>query len=162
MQHVIQIGLAIILFGVTPAHAQTPENDQALIEQAIDRWYRAWEIEDPKLAAQDYTEDADWTNAFGMSRKGRAEIENQLTEVFAMSFVMSGQSRIVDQSVRFLGQDVALVTTSVERSGQKSPSGESIGVRHTNHLRVFTKSKGNWKIVSHLISDARDREGTAH
>jgi uncharacterized protein (TIGR02246 family) len=83
-----------------------------LVEQVIENWNRAWKAKDAKLAAQDYAHDADWTNAFGMKRKGRAEIEKFLAEVFTLPFVMAARSKVVEQSVRFIKPDVALVVTS--------------------------------------------------
>ena len=50
----------------------------------------------------------------------------------------------------------------VERSGQLTPSGQPLGTRHTTHLRVFARSHAGWKIVSHLISDARGSERPHH
>lgn len=155
----------ILTFVLTcPASGQVKlsESDQALIEQAVGNWNRAWQTKDSKLAAQDYSDDADWTNAFGMKRKGRAEIERALAEVFALPFVMAGQSRTVEQSFRSINPDVALVITRVERVGQRVPSGAELGTRQTTHLRVLVKSKGQWKIISHLISDARDTEQRGH
>jgi uncharacterized protein (TIGR02246 family) len=137
-------------------------NDQPLIEQAIENWNKAWQTKDSKLASQDYSADADWTNAFGMKRKGRADIEKVLAEVFALPFVMAGQSRTVEQSVRFIKPDVALVFTRVERLGQRVASGAELGTRQTSHLRVLVKSNGRWEITSHLISDARDTEQRAN
>jgi uncharacterized protein (TIGR02246 family) len=149
----------IITFVVTcsaSGQVKMSRTDQALIEQAIENWNKAWQTKDSKLAAQDYSDDADWTNAFGMKRKGRADIEKVLAEVFALPFVMAGQSKTVEQSVRFINPDVALVVTRVERAGQRVPSGAELGTRQTSHLRVLIKFQGQWKIVSHLISDARD------
>jgi uncharacterized protein (TIGR02246 family) len=157
----IAILATIITFVVTcsaSGQEKMPKSDQALIEQAIENWNKAWQTKDSRLAAQDYSDDADWTNAFGMKRKGRADIEKVLAEVFALPFVMAGQSKTVEQSVRFINPDVALVLTRVERVGQRVPSGAELGTRQTSHLRVLVKSKGQWKIISHLISDARDTE----
>jgi uncharacterized protein (TIGR02246 family) len=132
--------------------------DRKAIETAYDNWYTAWEKKDYKLAAQDYSDDAIWVNAFGMRRVGREEIEKTLKEVFAMDFVMAGESKTVEKTVKFIKPDVALVTSLIEREGQEMPSGEKMNTRKTSHLRVFVKSNGKWQIVSHLISDARDTE----
>lgn len=149
------LGIAL-LSGAALAQTTTSNRDQVNVEQAIENWNRAWQTKDAKLAAQDYSNDADWTNAFGMQRKGRAEIEKILAEVFSLPFVMEGQSKTAEQTVRFIKPDVALVVTRVERAGQRTPSGADLGIRQTSHLRVLMKSEGSWKIVSHLISDARD------
>ena len=149
--------LAIALLPcIALAQVQTKPNDQKSIEQLIENWNKAWQTKNAKLAAQDYSDDADWTNAFGMKRRGRVEIEKLLGEVFSLSFVMAGQSKTVEQSIKLIKPDVALVTTRVERSGQRTPSGAELGTRHTSHLRVLLKSGGRWQIVSHLIADARD------
>jgi uncharacterized protein (TIGR02246 family) len=132
--------------------------DRAAIETAVENWMAAWERKDVHLAVQDYADDADWTNVFGVWCRSRAELETTLTQIFSSPFAMAGQDAVVGQDVRFLRPDVALVRTRVERHGQLMPSGEPMGTRHTTHLRVFERTEAGWKIVSHLISDARDQE----
>jgi uncharacterized protein (TIGR02246 family) len=150
------------LSAVSVAQVTPSKSDELLIEQVIENWNKAWQTKDAKLAAQDYSDDADWTNAFGMKKKGRAEIEKILAEVFSLPFVVAGQSKTVEQSVRSIKPDVALVVTRVERAGQRTPSGSELGIRQTTHLRVLMKSEGRWKVISHLISDARDRDRPEH
>lgn len=154
--------LLLVLLGCAAGQTKGTDNDTLGIALAIENWNKGWQNKDPKLAAQDYSADADWTNAFGMTKKGRVEIEKFMTEVLALPFVMAAQSKTTGQTVRFIRSDVALVRTTVERVGQTTPSGESLGKRLTSHLRVFTKSGTGWQIVSHLISDARDTEHREH
>ncbi len=132
--------------------------DRQAIEKAYQNWYTGWETKDYELAAQDYSDDAIWVNAFGMRRVGREAIEETLKRVFGMDFVMAGTSKTVEKTVNFFSPAVALVTSLVERSGQQTASGESMPTRQTSHLRVFVKSGGEWEIVSHLISDARNKK----
>jgi uncharacterized protein (TIGR02246 family) len=139
-----------------------PARDRAAILAAVEDWDVAWKTRDAALAARNYAPDAEWTNAFGMSRRGEVEIRKLLDEVFALPFVMSGESKTVDQVLRILKPDVVLVVTRVERVGQRSPSGGEVGTRRTTHHRVFQKRGGRWQIVSHLISDARDTQQPAH
>jgi uncharacterized protein (TIGR02246 family) len=134
--------------------------DRAAIEKAVENWMAAWERKDPHLAVQDYAEDADWTNVFGVRCRSRAELETTLTQIFSSPFAMAGRDTVV--SKEFLRPDVALVRTRIERHGQFMPSGEPMGTRHTTHLRVFERTEAGWKIVSHLISDARDQERPQH
>ena len=132
------------------------------VDSVIENWNQGWVKKDAKLATRDYTDDADWTNAFGMKKKGRAEIEKFLNEVFSLPFVMGGQSKTVEQTVRTIRTDVALVITRVERVGQRTPTGGDLGTRQTSHLRVLVKVGNEWKIISHLISDARDPQRPEH
>lgn len=153
---------AFVNIAIVQAAELQQKTDKAEIERAIENWNTAWKIRDPRLAAQDYSDNADWTNAFGMSRVGRAEIESVLTEVFKLPFVMAGDSGTVAQDIRFIGTDHAVVSTRVERLGQRNPAGQDIGQRRTSHLRVFEKNDGIWQIISHLISDARDTQQPGH
>lgn len=141
--------------------AETDEDKKA-IETAYDNWYKGWEKKDYKLASQDYSDDAVWVNAFGMKSVGQKEIEKTLKEVFGMGFVMAGESKTVEKTVQFIKPDVAIITSLVEREGQETADGKKLETRKTSHQRVFAKKDGNWKIVSHLISDARSREKPEH
>lgn len=144
-------------------NASAGDDDAKAIAAVIDTWNHGWAVKDAKLAASGYSGDADWTNAFGMSAKGRGDIEKVLAHVFGLPFVMAAtQSQVKEQNIRFVNQQVALVRTVVERTGQKAPDGQPLGVRHTHHLRVFSKTEEGWTIVSHLISDARDRTSPRH
>jgi len=126
------------------------------VEAAIQTWNEGWRTKNASLACADYTDDADWTNAFGMTERGRDAICKRLAEVFSRPFVMAATSEVVSQDVRFLGPDVAIVITKVRRVGQQTPTGEALGPRDTRHQRVLSRTGGKWRIVSHLIADARD------
>lgn len=145
----------------SPVLAQSAA-DQAAVVAAIDRWDEGWGLKDAGLASTDYSEATHWVNAFGHRATSRAEVEATLREVFSLPFVMAANSRTVGHDVRFLGNDVAVVATQVERLGQQTPDGRELGPRHTSHLRVFQREDGAWRITSHLISDARDRQSPSH
>ena len=162
MKSVLLCLLALFAIADVEATEDQATPDRVAIERAVENWNAAWKFKDPALAAQDYSDSADWTNAFGMSRVGRMEIERLLTEVFSLPFVMAGDSETVAQEIRFVAPDLALVTTRVQRKGQRNPSGQDIGQRRTSHLRVFAKTDGRWQIISHLISDARDTRAPVH
>jgi uncharacterized protein (TIGR02246 family) len=126
------------------------------VEAAVQTWNDGWRTKNAQLACSEYAEDADWTNAFGMTERGRDAICKKLAEVFNLPFVMAAKSEVVSQDIRFLGPDVAVVITKVHRVGQHTPGGEPLGDRDTRHQRVLFRSGGRWRVVSHLIADARD------
>ena len=138
------------------------EDDRAAIEAAYDDWYEAWRTKDHVLAAKHYSDDAEFVNAFGMRCLGRQQIHELLEEVFAMDFVMAGDSETVRRDLRFLDESVALVTSEIRRVGQRTAEDQPLGDRKTSHLRVFEKRGDRWVIVSHLISDARETERPDH
>ncbi|RPH67658.1 MAG: SgcJ/EcaC family oxidoreductase [Myxococcaceae bacterium] len=152
--------VAILLLLASPALAD--QGDRSAVEALIESWNEGWRTKDAELAARGYSADADWINAFGMSERGREAITRRLREVFALPFVMGARSRVVKQEVRFVSAAVAVVITQVEREGQRTPSGEQLGVRRTSHQRVVVKEAGQWRVVSHLISDARDPQASQH
>jgi uncharacterized protein (TIGR02246 family) len=150
--------LVTVLFMVPPgvnAQATAGPADSTAIMQALENWERAWEVHDPELAASDYSDDADWTNAFGMRRIGRAQIKTLLTEVFELPFVMAGRTAYEYHDLRFLSSETALLRSRALREGQELPDGTVEETRRTNHLRVFEKRAGAWIIISHLIGDER-------
>jgi uncharacterized protein (TIGR02246 family) len=135
--------------------------DRRAVETAVENWMNAWARSDPDLAVRDYAEDADWTNVFGVTRTSRAELRAFVADLFSQPHVMAGRDTVVGQHIRFIRRDVALAKTRIERRGQLLPDGEPMGTRYTTHLRVLVRDDDDWKIVSHLISDARG-EGWPH
>ena len=129
--------------------------DSTSIFTALENWEAAWEVRDPVLAARDYSDDADWTNAFGMRRIGKADIEELLVNVFELPFVMAGRTNYEYHDLRFMTPTIALMRSRALREGQQLPDGTVEDTRRTNHLRVFEKRSGTWYVVSHLIGDER-------
>ena len=153
---VVSVGLAV------PAIARSDDARSKAVEAALQGWSEGWRTKNAQLACADYADDADWTNAFGMTERGRDAIRKKLAEVFSLPFVTAATSDVVSQDIRFLGSDVAVVITKIRRAGQKTAGGESLGDRDTRHQRVLIHSGGKWRIVSHLIADARDPSTARH
>ena len=106
-----------------------------------------------------YSEDADWTNAFGTSKKGAAEIAEYLTRLFADEHFAAGKPVGPPQaSMRFVTDDVCVVKTYIEREGQETSGGEKLAVRRNHSLKVFRREGDGWKIVSDIYMDAREDE----
>lgn len=156
------ISIILLLIGFTSIHAQTiSEKDRLEINQKIADWNQAWKIKDASLAAKWYSEDADFTNAFGFSMIGKSEIDSYLTRVFKMDFVMAGNSEQTSIKLKYISSNTILAISTIERKGQKTNDGEELGPRQTSHHRLFQK-KDSWLIVAHLISDARSIETKKH
>ncbi|MCB0497528.1 MAG: nuclear transport factor 2 family protein [Cyclobacteriaceae bacterium] len=136
-------------------------SDSLRIVSQIDDWNKAWKTKDYKLAAKWYSDDAEFTNAFGFSMVGRQAIEEYLAEVFAMDFVMAGESEQTSIKLKPIADNVVLVISTISRTGQKMSDNSALGPRRTTHHRLF-KKEGDWQIVGHLISDARSTESSKH
>jgi uncharacterized protein (TIGR02246 family) len=73
-----------------------------------------------------YVQDADWTNAFGTTLRGNREIARYLGDLFAdVHFASGAPIGPPEASVRFLGADVAVAKTYIERAGQETSAGET-------------------------------------
>jgi uncharacterized protein (TIGR02246 family) len=104
-----------------------------------------------------YVQDADWTNAFGTTLKGSREIAEYLRALFADAHFAAGAPvKPPEASVRFLGDDVAVAKTYLERAGQETSTGETLPIRRNHSLKVLRKEGETWRIVSDLYMDARD------
>lgn len=147
--------LLIVLGGFKTMYSQRiSERDSFEISAKIADWNNAWKVKDAGLASKWYSQDADFTNAFGFSMIGNRAIESYLTRVFNMEFVMAGNSEQTSVKLKCISGNIVLAISTIERKGQKLSDGKELGTRQTTHHRLFRKND-DWRIIAHLISDAR-------
>lgn len=139
------------------------KKDSVEIVNKINDWNQGWKLKDYKLATKWYSDQAEFTNAFGHNMIGQSNIENFMNRVFKLPFVMAGDSKVTGQKLIPLSDVIVLVVTSIERTGQQTSEEKDLGIRKTTHHRIFKKEKEKeWLIIAHLISDARDTESNNH
>ena len=144
-------------FFAASAHAQA-DDETAAVLATLESWNEGWAQKDAALAVRDYAENADWTNAFGDRFQSKEELQKGLEFIFNLDFVMAGESGGDEfADVRFLTPDIALIRSKLVREGQQFSTGETRPDRHINHLRVLERQNGEWKIVSHMISQALEK-----
>ena len=163
----MQIWLLVASVCLLPAAASAPASggravdadhmrDEQAIQRAIANWDQGWRDFDARLATQDYSDDADWTNAFGRARKGRVEVEKYLTGLFKTPEIRSRASTPSTVDIRFVRPDVAVVTSSRDTVGQRTESGAEYPTRKTHDLRVMANQNGKWLVIAHLIMDEKE------
>ena len=128
------------------------------IIRTIENWNEGWDKKDVELAISDYSEDTDWTNAFGDRMQSKSELRELLKEIFAMDFVMEGTDNYQNDDVQFLTDNFALLRSINIRKGQKWSDGTLMNDRYIHHLRVYKKINNEWKIISHMISQANEKK----
>jgi uncharacterized protein (TIGR02246 family) len=128
----------------------------AAITKLVEDWDQGWRTFDAALATRDYAPDADWTNAFGDSRKGQPEIQRFMTKLYTDPKIRSRRSTPSKTTIRFIRPDIAAVSSYRETVGQKTASGAEYPTRKTHDLRIVVREAGNWLIVSHLIMDEKE------
>ncbi len=145
------------LFGCATDTTGRSDEREAVLE-TLESWNEGWRTRDARLAVADYALDTDWTNAFGDRFQGRAELMKGLEFIFSLDFVMAGDSQGNEyQDVTFLSEDIAMIRSRLVRTGQQTDDGKTMRDREINHLRVLEKRNGRWAIVSHLISQAKEK-----
>lgn len=141
-----------------PDRTGSPEDQQA-VGEVLMRLAGAFRSLDATEVEDLYTDDADWTNAFGTSKKGAAEIADYLTRLFADEHFGAGKPvGPPEASMRFVADDICVVKTYVEREGQEDSSGGTLAVRRNHSLKVLRREAGGWRIVSEIYMDARSDE----
>lgn len=97
-----------------------------------------------------YIEDADWTNGFGTSRRGRDAIIDYPRVLFDDEHFAAG--RIIAAptvSMRFPVKTVAVLKTSVDITGQQDVQGAPLPIRRNHSLKVLIKRGA----LAHCIRD---------
>jgi uncharacterized protein (TIGR02246 family) len=97
-------GLATLAF--SHVALAEPTADEAAIRQIIASWDQGWKTFDAALATRDYAADADWTNAFGVSKKGQPEIHRFLADLYKSPGIPSRHSTPSTTTLRFIRPDI--------------------------------------------------------
>jgi uncharacterized protein (TIGR02246 family) len=129
---------------------QTTTSSQSEVLATIDAVYAAWAANDADTLADLYTDDATVVQP-GVFKKSRDEIRSTMAAGFAGP--LKG-SHVLDtpQSVRFLGDDIALVIAEggIVMAGAADGRPERV-VRAT---WVLTKRDGRWLVAAYQNSPA--------
>ncbi|MDC6387831.1 hypothetical protein PP182_04020 [Maribacter sp. PR1] len=136
----------------------TRNNDIEMIKQNIIDYDTGWDSKDINRVLAGYSKGIDWTNAFGDRVQGKEELKSLLEIIFSLDFVMSGKNNYQTPDITFLNEDIALARSTNIRTGQKWPDGSPMKDRIINHLRVYKKIEGNWLCMSHMISQAHEKQ----
>lgn len=156
------IQLWIILIFFVSCNSKSSEADYSkditMIGNHISDYDNGWDSKNVELVLQGYSEDIDWTNAFGDRVQGKEELRALLETIFSLDFVMSGKNNYQAPDITFPSPAVAIARSKNIRTGQKWPDGSPMKDRVINHLRVFKKSDGRWLCISHMICQAHEKE----
>lgn len=140
-----------------------PKNaaDEKAIQAMLAISGNGWAARDAKLASSVYAEDAQWMNAFGRRKNGKAEIEEFLKWLFSHPGEKNTKSADStnaprDPSIKFIRPDVAVIYSYREVIGQMSDSGKEMPKRKIHVTQIATKERGKWLIANEVIMDERE------
>jgi len=132
------------------------EADRAALLEVLAKLRDGARDRDAHRATEGYAEDADWINAFGVRRKGKAQIEQWMSRLFADPGYQAARITGAPHEIRLVGPDVAVIHSYSEVVGQRTRSGQEMPKRRVHHFRVMAKEGDHWLIVSHIIMDEKD------
>jgi len=121
-------------------------DDEAAIRALETRQPEAWNKHDAKAYASLFTEDGDCINIVGWWWKGRAEIEQKLTDAYHYVFKESALT-ITNVDIRFLTSDVAVAHVRWTMTGARTPTGLPVPQQGIQ-THVLQKKNGQWLIAA--------------
>ena len=127
---------------------QGPIDDEAgrrAIAALAAQFARAWNAQDAHGFAAIFKADADFTNVFGMTAKGRAAIEADHALIFKTIFKRS-RVTLAEPRIAFLRPDVAAVDLGWEMTGALDLDGREAPIRRGLLNWIVTREAGAWSI----------------
>jgi ketosteroid isomerase-like protein len=147
--------VALIALSGGQVSARPAPDASVAVRTAFERYDNGWRTYDVDKVVGAFDEDFEWTNEVGLRFTDKAKFKVFLGRLFASPDVRTGTSGPLQiHSIRLIGADVAVVSSSEETDGQTdSATGKVVPALHTNELTVMRRHGGRWLIVSDLASD---------
>ena len=135
--------------------ADLPSDDQQAMGKTLLTLLTSFRNRDAEALRAVYSDDADWVNAFGTVKRGREEIVDYLTGLFADDNFNRGEAEgPPETSFRVLTPEVVLVSAHLRIKGQGLIGGGTLD-RDNYSLRALQRqADGSWLIVSEMFQDA--------
>jgi uncharacterized protein (TIGR02246 family) len=119
------------------------------VRALLDALVAAWNAHDARAYAAPFAADAEFTNVFGLTQKGRAAIEAAHDAIFKTMFKDS-RLALAETRIRFLRPDIAVVDAHWTMTGARDPEGRPWPARHGLLNQIAARGAGVWSIaVSH-------------
>jgi uncharacterized protein (TIGR02246 family) len=132
-----------------------PPDDQQAIGKTLLTLLASFRNRDAQALHAVYAADADWVNAFGTVKRGRDEIVDYLTGLFADDNFNRGESEgPPETSFRVLTPEVVLVSAHLRIKGQGLVGGGTLDRDNFSLRALQRQTDGSWLIVSEMFQDA--------
>jgi uncharacterized protein (TIGR02246 family) len=116
----------------------------------------AWNAHDPRAFAACFATDADFTNVFGMTARGRDAVERFHAPIFETMF-RDSRLTATDTRMRFFNDEIAAVDVRWEMTGARDPTGKEWPKRRGLMSLIATPDGRRWSIaVMHNMDLASD------
>ena len=121
--------------------AAAPSEDEAAIRASAEAYEKAFAASDAKALAAAFSEDGELTVETGRTFKGRDDIEQEYTAIFADR--AGAKIDVQIESIKFLSPDVAVESGTAQAESKSSASGPG-----TKYTAVHVKRDGKWLLAN--------------
>ncbi len=151
MSHLGRIWCLLALFIVTlQSMSASEQSDQWAIEEVIQDYQDAWNQREGKGFADNFTEDADFVNIFGMHFSGKDEIEERHVQIL-QTFLKGSDFQIVNLQLREVQPGLVIALVFWRLVGYRTPRSDMNKpgeIREGIFTHVFINSDDKWKITA--------------
>lgn len=152
MQWSVSVGLAVCLLSSALSAQSAPPTLDPAFRAILDNFNAAWDTRDAGRFVRDFAEDADFMQAFGRYRSGRAETEAFMRRFFSLQ-TGDFRSREVGVRLRLAGNDVAFLEQELEGLGVRNADGSEQPPRRGQMMLVLRKTTDGWRIQHYRYLD---------
>ncbi len=145
----------VLVFTAAVAGAQPAPAPPALdpaFRAILDNFNAAWDSRDAGRFVRDFADDADFMQAFGRYRAGRADTEAFMRRFFSLQ-TGGFTSREVGVRVRMVGDDVAFLEQELEGLGVRNADGSEQPARRGQMMLVLRRRAEGWRIQHYRYLD---------
>jgi uncharacterized protein (TIGR02246 family) len=143
--------------------SELPAADQEAIGKTLLTLLKAFDDRDAELLRGVYSDDADWVNAFGTVKRGRDEIVEYLTGLFADDNFNRGElAGPPETGFKVLTHEVVLVSAHLQVKGQGLVGGGTLDRDNFSLRALQRQGDGSWLIVSEMFQDANTETTYEH
>ncbi len=121
-------------------------NIEQAVQQIVDAFAAAWNDHDARALAALFAQDADFTNVFGMTARGRSSIEQFHRPIFETMFKDSRLEATRTQ-IRPVRPDVVALDMHWSMTGARDPEGNEWPERHGLISMVIVRDQDVWSIA---------------
>ena len=138
------IGLLFTVLSTTSVLCALEKCDQVAISNVIEHIKTVWNEHEGHGFADDYTQDADFVNIFGMAFSGKQEIETRHVKILE-TFLKGSVFEMIDVELREVRPDVVIAHVFWKVSNIQKPGNETMKGIFTH---VLLKNGDKWEITA--------------
>jgi uncharacterized protein (TIGR02246 family) len=142
------LGALVLTLG--PSSAALAGDDEAAIRELYKKYAAAWNKGEAKEAAALYDAEASYTNASGVTSRGREAIEKESVDWFAGRYKGTNLGFTVG-AIKLLKPDVAVGDGTWKITGMKGPDGAELPPVKGCYTNTLVKKDGKWLVVAEQI-----------